>query len=239
MPNHYNTAAMESVDHEGLPVPQLRLRCQRGLDELGLAATEKQLDHLVAYLEMLQQWNRSYNLTAVRDPLQAVDRHIIDSLSISPWLHPGPALDAGSGAGLPGIPLAIMRPQQHWLLLDSNGKKVRFLRHVTRSLKLSNVVVMQQRLERLLPTDLEGDMRPVQIVSRAFAPLRRQCAWAQVWLHSGCSLLAMVGAVDRDDISALPDDIVLVESIPLPPLTTVASAPQQRHLLILRRRAKH
>jgi len=229
---------MEPVDHEGPPSP-LRLRCQQGLDELGLAATEKQLDHLVAYLRLLQQWSRSYNLTAVRDPLQAVDRHIFDSLSISPWLHPGPALDAGSGAGLPGIPLAIMRPEQHWLLLDSNGKKARFLRHVTRTLKLSNVAVMQQRLEQLQPTDPDPDMRPVQIVSRALAPLQRQCAWAQVWLQSGCSLLAMVGAVDRADISALPDDIVLVESVSLPPLAAAASVTEQRHLLILRRRAMH
>ena len=230
---------MEPVDHEVLLESQLRLRCQQSLDGLGLLATEKQLDHLLAYLRLLQQWGRSYNLTAVRDPLQAVDRHIIDSLSIRAWLDPGPALDAGSGAGLPGIPLAIMRPQQHWLLLDSNGKKVRFLRHVTRTLKLSNVAVMQQRLEQLQPTDLDPDMRPVQIVSRAFAPLQRQCAWAQVWLQSGCSLLAMVGAVDRADISALPDDMVLVKSVSLPSLAAAASVTQQRHLLILRRRAMH
>ena len=216
---------------------QVLARCQLGLQQLAMAANEQQLEQLINYLRLMQEWNRSYNLTAVRDPLLAVERHIIDSLSISAWLDPGPALDAGSGAGLPGIPLAIMRPAQHWLLLDSNGKKVRFLRHVTRTLKLSNVAVMQQRLEQLQPTDLDPDMRPVQIVSRAFAPLRRQCAWTQVWLQSGCSLLAMVGAVDRADVRALPDDIVLVESVSLPPLAVAASAPEQRHLLILRRRA--
>jgi len=215
---------------------QVRERCQLGLDQLGMAADTDQIERLLHYLRLLQEWNRSYNLTAVRDPLLAVDRHLLDSLSISPWLDPGPALDAGSGGGLPGLPQAIMHPAQHWLLLDSNGKKVRFLRHVVRTLALTNVTVMQQRLEQLRPEDLAPQWRPVQIVSRAFASLQRQCLWAQCWLQSGCRLLAMIGELDAAEVNALPDTVEVASSVSLQSFA-VGNKPQQRHLLVLQWRS--
>ncbi len=223
------------------PSPQLwsqvRTRCQLGLDQLGLTATAGQIDRLTHYLQLLQEWNRSYNLTAVRDPLQAVDRHLFDSLSVGAWLDPGPALDAGSGAGFPGVPLAIMHPQQRWLLLDSNGKKTRFLRHVARTLRLPNVAVMQQRLERLQADDLAPEWRPVQIVSRAFASLRQQCEWARSWLCDGCRLLAMQGEFSASELDTLPADVIVTNTIVLTPVVTgLETMPPQRHLLVLRRR---
>jgi len=96
----------------------------------------EQIRQLLAYLELLNRWNETYNLTAVRDPEQMVTRHLLDALSVMPWIGEGPLLDVGAGAGLPGIPLAIMRPQLRVTLLDSAGKKVRFMNHVARALKL-------------------------------------------------------------------------------------------------------
>lgn len=224
---HYNNPVMEPSEQLW---SEVRERCQLGLAQLGLSADAGQLEQCLAYLRLLQEWNRSYNLTAVRDPLLAVERHLLDSLSISAWLQPGAALDAGSGAGLPGIPLAIMQPARRWLLLDSNGKKVRFLRHVARTLKLANVMVMQQRLEHLQPSRLAPQWRPVQIVSRAFAPLPRQCEWAKHWLQHGCRLLAMVGALDEADFNALPASVELAACESLAACSDVA---QQRHLIIL------
>jgi 16S rRNA (guanine527-N7)-methyltransferase len=194
---------------------QARALCQSGMQQLALTTDAQQLDQLMAYLQVMLVWNRSYNLTAVREPVQAVSKHLLDSMSIVPWLADGPGLDAGSGAGLPGIPLAIIRPEQRWLLLDSNGKKVRFLRHVCRQLQLRNVTVMQQRLEQLQPQQVDADWRPVQIVTRALAPIRKQCEWALPWLQQGARLLAMVGELAGDEELQLPAGLGIVASIAL------------------------
>jgi 16S rRNA (guanine527-N7)-methyltransferase len=119
-----------------------------GLKELfGQQADPGQVQQLLAYLELLARWNTSYNLTAVRDPLEMVSRHLLDSLSVLPWVRGEQLLDAGTGAGLPGIPLAIMQPELKVTLLDSTGKKIRFLRHVKRKLFLDNIQPVQARLE--------------------------------------------------------------------------------------------
>ena len=102
---------------------------------------------LLNYLTLLHKWNQAYNLTAVRDMKAMVTRHLLDSLAILPWLHGTRILDVGTGAGLPGIPLAIARPDLHVVLLDSNGKKARFLQEAKRALALSNVDIVQTRVE--------------------------------------------------------------------------------------------
>ena len=121
----------------------------QGLRALGLEISAAQRDGLLAYLDLLQRWNRAYNLTAVRDPLEMVTRHLLDSLSIAPHITGQRFLDVGTGAGLPGIPLAILFPQRRFELLDSNGKKTRFLIDARQRLGLNNVVVHSTRVESL------------------------------------------------------------------------------------------
>ncbi|MGK2925432.1 MAG: 16S rRNA (guanine(527)-N(7))-methyltransferase RsmG [Lysobacterales bacterium] len=195
-----------------------------GLAQLpGPALDAAQVAQLLAYLDLLARWNRTYNLTAVRDPAEMVTRHILDSLAVLPWLPGGRLLDAGSGAGLPGIPLAIARPELQVTLLDSAGKKVRFLRHVCRELPLGNVEPLQERLETY-PAEAPFDA----IVSRAFASLAAFASAAR-HLAGAAPLLAMKGRYPEDELAALPDWVRLesVEALTVPGLQ------EQRHLVIM------
>jgi 16S rRNA (guanine527-N7)-methyltransferase len=149
-------------------------------------------DGLLAYLGELLAWNRAYNLTAVRSADDAVTRHLLDSLAILPWVQGERLLDVGTGPGLPGIPLALARPDRQHVLLDSNGKKVRFLRHVIRTLGLNNVEAVQARVENLE----DGDGFDC-ITARAFAPMPRLLRWVGPLLAPGGRLLAMCGRDDR------------------------------------------
>ena len=133
---------------------------------LGLSVLPDQIEQLVAYVDLLEKWNRAYNLTAIRDRREIVDRHLIESLSIAPFLSGDSRVDVGTGAGLPGIPLAIIEPGVHYVLLDSNGKKTRFLSEVKRALALSNINVETTRVESWRP-GLHFDA----VVTRAFADL--------------------------------------------------------------------
>ena len=133
---------------------------------LGLSVSPDQIEQLVAYVDLLEKWNRAYNLTAIRDRREIVDRHLIESLSIAPFLSGDSRVDVGTGAGLPGIPLAIIEPSVHYVLLDSNGKKTRFLSEVKRALALSNIDVETTRVESWRP-----GRHFDAVVTRAFADL--------------------------------------------------------------------
>lgn len=167
--------------------------------QLGQDLDERQRERLVAYLAELARWNRAYNLTAVDDPLEMVDRHIIDSLSVRPFLRGRRILDAGTGAGLPGVVLAIAEPARHFILVDGSNKKIRFLRHVRRSLGLENVEPVHARVE-----SLELDTSPDEIVARALAPLARLVEWLEPWLDSGARLLAMKARLEETERAEVP-----------------------------------
>lgn len=138
---------------------------QQGCDELELDLSLAQQQQLISYVELLDKWNKVYNLTSVRDPQQMISRHILDSLAILPYLRGATLLDVGTGAGLPGIPLAIVRPELAVTLLDSNAKKTRFLQQAKAELALDNVTVVQARIEQAeLP---QFDM----VTARAFAKI--------------------------------------------------------------------
>ena len=133
---------------------------------LGLTLNDQQIDQLLGYVDLLEKWNRAYNLTAVRDRRGIIERHIIESLSIQPFIIGRRRIDVGTGAGLPGIPLAVADCQQHYTLLDSNGKKTRFLKEVKRQLGLSNITIVNTRIETWLPAE-----RFDAVITRAFADL--------------------------------------------------------------------
>jgi len=162
-----------------------------------LALPDNAQAKLLAYLDLLAKWNRTYNLTAVRDPGDMVSRHLLDSLAVLPFVHGTNLADLGSGAGLPGIPLAIARPDLAVTLIESNGKKARFLREAIRSLPLANVSVAQARVQ-----DTAGAFDTV--TARAFASLHDMLAWAGHLLAPGGRWLALKGLADPAELDAIP-----------------------------------
>lgn len=200
-----------------------------GLAKMQLEASDLQVQQLLAYLELLIKWNKAYNLTAVRDPLEMIDRHLLDSLSILPFVQAGELTDVGSGAGLPGIPLAIMKPDLQVLSLDSNGKKTRFQFQVKSSLQLENFVVQQVRAEALqLP------IKSKQLVSRAFASLKDFVKLTEPLAAEDARWLAMKGLYPEQELAELPEEYQCQQSH----LLQVPGEEGQRHLLVLVKQAK-
>lgn len=153
------------IDKDVMTAMDTELR--QGLQSLGMALSDDQIDQLLSYLELLHKWNRAYNLTAVEDPLDMVSLHLLDSLAIASYLKGNGFIDVGTGAGLPGIPLAIALPDRHFTLLDSNGKRVRFLFQVRTQLGLVNVREIQARAESFKPEALFDG-----VISRAYSSVR-------------------------------------------------------------------
>ena len=199
-----------------------------GAKQLGIEIDPLQQGKLLAYLELLIKWNKAYNLTAVRDPDEMVSRHLLDSLSVVSCVAQGGAnwLDVGSGGGMPGIPLAIMFPQLRFTVLDSNGKKTRFLTQVKIELQLNNLEVVHSRVEDFTPEQpFDG------ICSRAFSSL---ADFSNLTRHLGGTQtrwLAMKGLHPDDELQELPADFRLLGSNVL----RVPGCQGQRHLLILQR----
>lgn len=173
---------------------------REGLGRLGLALDDERIARLVDYLRLLARWNQAYNLTAVRDPAAMVPRHLLDSLVVLPHVTAPSIADLGTGPGLPGIPLAIARPGLRVALVESNGKKVRFLREAVRRLGLPEVEVVEARAEQ----GPGPRPRAGQVVSRALAALPVLCRLAKPWLAPGGRLLAMKGPGWRDELVGLP-----------------------------------
>jgi 16S rRNA (guanine527-N7)-methyltransferase len=169
-----------------------------GAAALGLSLPAAAIDKLLRYLSLLQKWNRVYNLTAIREPSQMVTHHLLDSLAIVPFIVGRRLLDVGSGAGLPGVVIAAAMPDVHCILLDSVGKKTRFLTQVGIELKLDNLEVVQQRIE-----DYRPDAPFDTIVSRAFAELADFISVAAPLLAEGGRLLAMKSARAEQEAQAL------------------------------------
>ena len=181
---------------------------------------------LLKYLGELVLWNKAYNLTAVRAPAEMVTRHLLDSLVVLPHVGAGRVVDVGSGAGLPGIPLAIANPALHVALLDSNGKKARFLRHAQRTLPLANVEVIEARAEAHEPKDRYG-----VVVSRAFSALGEFLQATSRLGADGGRWLAMKGKLDRKELADVPPGFRVEQEIQL----QVPGLDEERHLIIVSR----
>ncbi|MGC8119607.1 16S rRNA (guanine(527)-N(7))-methyltransferase RsmG [Marinobacter sp. VGCF2001] len=210
--------------------PQWPGQLQNGLAMMNLSFSDHQQHQLLAFLALLNKWNKAYNLTAVRDPQTMVSRQLLDSLSVLPWVTTDYLLDVGAGGGLPGIPLAIVFPDKHFTLLDSNGKKTRFLNQCVLELGLKNVEVIHGRAE-----DCQPAQRFTQISSRAFTALENLVAWCEDLLAPEGEFLAMKGLYPEDEVAALPAGWKVESSHSL----NVPGADGERHLLIVARAEQH
>jgi 16S rRNA (guanine527-N7)-methyltransferase len=197
---------------------------ETGIEALGLHLPDAAVDRLVAYLDELERWSGSYNLVSYDSRRDLVVRHLLDSLAVRAWTGDGAVLDVGSGAGLPGVPLAIADPARPVTVLDANGKKVRFLRHVRRVLMLDNLAPVQARVEQYAPPEPFAC-----VVSRAFADLARFATLAAHLLAPGGRLVAMKGKRPEGEISGLPRGLRVeaVEPVHVPYLHA------ERHVVIM------
>jgi 16S rRNA (guanine527-N7)-methyltransferase len=203
---------------------KLARQLAQGIAGLGLDIPAPVQTNLLLYLELLQKWNRVYNLTAIRDPEQMLTHHLLDSLSVMPHLSPGRWLDVGCGAGLPGLVLAMVRPDCHFTLLDSNSKKTSFVQQAIIDLKLQNAEVHCARAEEWQMNEkFDG------IISRAFAEGADFVAATRHLLAEGGRWLAMKGHLEHD-VKALPADIQIERTIAL----QVPGLQAARHLLVLK-----
>jgi len=166
-----------------------------GIKTLGLSLP---VDKCLCYLQLLSRWNRAYNLTAIRDINEMATRHILDSLAIFSWVKGPHVIDVGSGAGFPGIPLALAAPDWQVVLLDSNGKKIRFLEEVKRVLSLENVTIVHDRVEHYHPT-----MAFDTIVTRAFSQLDQMIQWTHHLIAPKGIWLAMKGRYPDTELAAI------------------------------------
>ena len=201
----------------------LRQRLDAGLAALPLDLPDAVRARLLAYVDLLARWNTTYNLSAVRDPAEMVTRHLLDSLSIVPLVHGASLADLGSGAGLPGIPLAIVAPERRVSVVDSNGKKTRFLRAAVRELGLANVSVLESRVEAV-------SGRFDCVTARAFASLADMLGWGGHLLAPGGTWLALKGRFPQDELDAVPAGFVIDAVRPL----RVPGLDAERHAVIIR-----
>jgi len=195
-----------------------------GAAQLGLSLSPPAQQTLLDFLALLQKWNRVYNLTAVREPLQMVNQHLLDCLAIVPHITASNILDVGSGAGLPGIPLAVARPQSHVTLLESSQKKAAFLRQALIELGIKNATVERARVENWRPARL-FDL----IVSRALADLSAFVNSTSHLLAPDGVLAAMKGAYPRDELAHLPRGFCLSAAHAL----SVPGLGAARHLIMI------
>ncbi len=202
----------------------LRRRLSAGLAALSLPLADDTIERLLDYVDLLMRWNAAYNLSAVRDAGEVVTRHLLDSLAILPHVGGARYADLGSGAGLPGIPLALCRDFEDVLFVDSNGKKARFLREAVRHLQLAHARVAECRVEAV-----SGEFDC--ITARAFATLADMLAWGGHLLAADGRWLALKGRFPHDELAGVPAgfEVEAVHRLDVPGLDA------QRHLVIIRR----
>ena len=185
----------------------LQSQLESGLESLDIPLEPDQVDALLRYLSLLEKWNKSFNLTAIRDVNKMLAYHLLDSLSIQRWIPPqAHALDVGSGAGLPGIPLAIVLPQTRWRLLDSNGKKTRFMQQALAVCKIGNATVVKSRIE-----DYDAEQPFDVIVSRAYASLTMFVQSVARLMQPQTTLMAMKTGLENETSGPLENQYEIQE----------------------------
>ena len=197
----------------------------RLLAAAGISLSDSQQQQLVAYVELLHKWNKAYNLTSVRDPNEMLVRHILDSIVVAPHLTGRRFIDVGTGPGLPGIPLAIVLPQAQFTLLDSLGKRIRFLRQVQHELKLENITPVQSRVEEF-PAEPPFD----GVISRAFASLTDMVSWCHHLPGEEGRFYALKGVLPEDEMALLPANFSVESIVKL----QVPQLEGERHLVTIK-----
>lgn len=206
-----------------------RAELRSGMNAIGLSLSDHQVNQLVDYLELLLKWNKTFNLSGIKDSSSMLSRHLLDSLTLVPMITGRCILDVGTGPGLPGIPLAICYPEKTFVLLDSNGKKTRFVFQAKVQLGLANVEVRNLRIENfqeLLPIDT--------IVTRAFSSLVDLVKLTQHLFKSGAQdvqtrILAMKGVLPAEELAQLPDNVVIGRVVKV----SVPGCDGERHIIEL------
>jgi 16S rRNA (guanine527-N7)-methyltransferase len=207
---------------------ELRDTLVAGARELGLALDDAQVDRLLALVALVGEWNAKFNLTAIREPLDMVRKHLLDSFTVQPWVRGPFVTDVGTGAGFPGLPLAIVNPELRFTLIDSTQKKIRFVEHAAKELGLANVTAVAVRAESYEPAQ-----RSQSVVSRALAAVPLFVQQAGHLCAKQGRLLAMKGRDPAAELSKLPRGwrVASVEKLRVPGL------PDARHLVVLERLA--
>jgi len=203
-------------------IDKLENLLRSGAEAQSINLTDEQITLLLNYLQLLHKWNKAYNLTAIRNPEQMLPLHLLDSLSIIPFVQGEDILDVGTGPGLPGIPLAIFYPERKFTLMDSNGKKTRFLFQVKNELGLNNVAEIQSRVEAYQPEQSFD-----AITSRAFTSLSDMVEKTSHLLKKNGRFYAMKGQYPHQELRELPKHYNVVASHPL----QVPSVNGERHLI--------
>lgn len=202
----------------------MKQRLAQLIAQTDLQVTDQQAEQLIGYVALLHKWNKAYNLTSVRDPHEMLVKHIMDSIVVSTHLSGERFIDVGTGPGLPGIPLAIMNPDKEFTLLDSLGKRIRFIRQVIHELGINNVTPVQSRVEEFQP-EVGFDV----VLSRAFASMNDMVSWCHhLPTEQGC-FMALKGQFNQQEVTELPEwcSVTEVKSLQVPELDG------ERHLVIL------
>lgn len=194
------------------------------LNSTALCITDQQKQRLVRLVLLLHKWNKAYNLTSVRDPMEMLVKHILDSIVVSPYLQGSHFIDVGTGPGLPGLPLAIVNSDKHFVLLDSLGKRISFIRNAVRELALTNVEPVLSRVEEYRPEQkFDG------VLSRAFASLKDMTLWCRHLPAERGLFYALKGQYHADEVKELAENVRVQQIIPL----DIPDLVGERHLILL------
>ncbi|RRN05371.1 16S rRNA (guanine(527)-N(7))-methyltransferase RsmG [Bibersteinia trehalosi] len=201
-------------------------KLNRLLAQAEINLTDQQKEQLVGFVRLLDKWNKAYNLTSVRNPDEMLVKHILDSLVVSRHLQGETFIDVGTGPGLPGIPLAIINPDKQFVLLDSLGKRITFIKNALRELGIKNVTLVQSRVEEYAEGQFDG------VLSRAFASLNDMVSWCYHLPADNGKFYALKGVYDEQEIAEIKQPIQLVEVIKL----EVPELVGERHLVVLQKK---
>ncbi|MGY6071902.1 16S rRNA (guanine(527)-N(7))-methyltransferase RsmG [Pasteurella multocida] len=204
---------------------QLSQKLEILLKQTALSITDQQKEQLIKLVLLLNKWNKAYNLTSVRDPMEMLVKHILDSVVVSPHLQGKHFIDVGTGPGLPGLPLAIVNPNKHFVLLDSLGKRISFIRNAIRELGLDNVEAVLSRVEEYHPEQpFDG------VLSRAFASLKDMTDWCQHLPKQDGYFYALKGLYHQEEVEELSEKFTIQQVIRL----EVPELIGERHLVIVK-----
>ena len=203
----------------------MKAKLENLLIQAQIQLTDLQKDQLIQLVQLLHKWNKAYNLTSVRDPLEMLVKHILDSIVVSPYLQGDRFIDVGTGPGLPGLPLAIINPTKQFVLLDSLGKRISFIRNAVRELGLTNVEPVLSRVEEYQPEQkFDG------VLSRAFASLKDMTDWCHHLPKENGYFYALKGIYHEDEVQELDKKFEVKDVITL----NVPELVGERHLIVLR-----